>query len=243
MKRLQTYALAAICLLSIAVILRAEKTVVALITDRVTTGTSGGIVVSSGTDATGSAYSFQCTRLDGTAIVNIEETLNGGAWTVVGNMRAVGDLVVVPACGNCSFRANVTTCSSCIVTVVGTMSGAPVLTALTPTATPTVTLTPTSTVTPTGTSTPTRTPTITLTSTPTKTTTPTVTPTLVPTLGPFTPTPTRTPTNTPTPTRTPTSTATPTNTTTPPTPTPTVPTPTPTRTPTITPTPVFVNPG
>lgn len=254
MRKLGTLALAALVIglsLGGATTALAEKTVVALITDKTTTG-PGTLIVSSGTDASGSNYSFQLTRADGFCVVTIEESLNGGAWTTVGAMQKLGDTLTGPTCGNCAFRANVVSCTvdtanansayinSCIATVVGTISGAPVLTVLTPTATPTLTNTPTKTHTPTSTATPTRTPTGTIAATLTYTPTRTNTPTFVPTLA-FTSTatftPTRTPTNTPTATPTPTPTRTPTNTTTPPTATPT-----PTVTPTFTPT-SFVNPG
>jgi hypothetical protein len=120
----------------LAAFARADKTVVKLITDQTTIG-PGALIVSSGIDATDSRYLFQCSRLDGEGSVNIEETLNGAAWTRVGTLRTKGEIVVAPACGNCAFRANVTVCRACIITVVGTMSGAPVLTVVTPTATPT----------------------------------------------------------------------------------------------------------
>jgi hypothetical protein len=188
----------------------AEKTIVYLITDAVATG-PGALRVSSGTDATGSTYSFQCSRLDGSGVVAIEETINGGQWAVVGTLKHAGDIVVWPACGNCSFRANVTVCNSCVVTVVGTASGAPVLTVLTPTAVPSATVTPTPTLTPTLTYTPTKIVTATPTTIPTIGSA-TAVPTPTPIFGTPLPTrtPTITPTNTPTPTRTATRTYTPT---------------------------------
>lgn len=204
--------------------LRGEKTVVALVTDKTTTG-AGTLIVSSGTDAAGSEYVFQLSRLDGNASVAIEESINGGAWFQVGYMNTLGQLVRVSASGNGAFRANVITCSSnpsnalsvymgtCVVTVVGTASGAPVLTILTPTATAAATNTPTRTATPSPTNTPT--PIV----TPTFTTVPTIAArTAVPTPTPFlgsTPLPTRTFTVTPTATPTFTPTATPTRTATP----------------------------
>lgn len=198
--------------------LRAEKTVVALITDKTTTG-AGALIVSSGTDATGSEYVFQISRLNGIATVSVEATVNGGAWYPVGSMSRVGQIVRVPASGNGAFRVNVTSCGvdgndatsvymgTCVVSVVGTASGAPVLTILTPTATPTVTATQTKTPTPTWTATtvPTATPTRLPTQVPFAT--PPATPTPLPGMG--TPPPTRT--YTPTYTATPTATATPTH--------------------------------
>lgn len=244
-------ALLLVALLLVAGVARAEKTVVKLTTDQTTTG-PGQFIVSSGTDAAGSNYSFQLARMDGEGAVDIEETLNGGAWMRVGTLRTAGDIVVGPACGNCAFRSNVTICFSCVATVVGTASGAPVLTVLTPTATSAATATPTPTLTPTPTATQTFTPTRTFTSTPTPTVTLTYTATTIFTATPtgtITPTPTRTFTSTATPTRTPTATATPTATPTATvtpsgtwaTPTPTS-TPTPTRTPTRTPTLPFITP-
>lgn len=196
--------------------LRAEKTVVALITDKTTTG-AGALIVSSGTDAAGSEYVFQVSRLDGYATVAIESSVNGGAWVTVALLSSPGEIARIPASGNGAFRANVKECSidmtnaqsaytrSCIVSVVGTASGAPVLTVLTPTATPTLTTTPTKTPTPT--------PTTYATIVPTATRTPVATivfPTPPPTPTPIfaVPNPTRTPTNTPTRTPTPTATAT-----------------------------------
>lgn len=194
--------------------LRAEKTVVALITDKVTVG-AGALIVSSGTDATGSEYVFQLSRLDGYATVAIEQSIHGGAWFTVGRMESLGQIVRVPASGNGALRANVLACSadpsnvasaymrSCIVSVVGTASGAPVLTVLTPTATVTATPTPTKTPTPTPTLY------VTLTPTPTRTPvativfpTPAATPTPLPGMGTPPPTRTQTPTSTPTPTAT-----------------------------------------
>jgi hypothetical protein len=239
MKQLRLYAFLLAALL-VAPLARADKTVVALITDKITTG-PGTTIVSSGTDAAGSLYSFQMTRCDGFCTVAIEQTINGAQWTAVGTFRSTGETLTGPACGNCAFRANVNACipdpanaasvyvGSCITTVVGTASGAPVLTVLTPTATAAATATPTKTPTPTN----------------TVTRTPTLTPTPIPTLTP-TPTVTLTKTATPTPTVTPTNTITGTRTATP-TPTFTVTgtrtaTPTPTRTPTVTPTNPFIGP-
>ena len=125
-------------LVLLAALARADKTVKELITDQTTTG-PGALIVSSGTDAAGSAYFFQLSRMDGSGSVFVEETLDGAAWVRVGTLRKAGDIVTVPSCGNCAFRANVTTCLSCVATVVGTISGTPTLTALTPTVTPTVT--------------------------------------------------------------------------------------------------------
>lgn len=213
-----------LCFLLATLPLRAEKTVVALITDKTTVG-AGTLIVSSGTDAAGSSYVFQISRLNGFASVAIEESVNGGAWFSVGTMTALGAIVTVPASGNGAFRANVKSCTvdtgdtisaytgSCVVSVVGTASGAPVLTVLTPTATAAATNTPTKTATPT----PTATSTVRATLTPTPTGTPIVNPTPPPTPTPITgqtpaPTRTATPTVTPTvtPTRTPTITPTPT---------------------------------
>lgn len=200
--------------LALAVLpLRAEKTVVTLITDKTTTG-AGALIVSSGTDATGSEYVFQISRLNGIAIVGIEASLNGGAWYSVGSMTKLGQFVRVPASGNTAFRANVYRCDidpgdaqsvymqSCVVTVVGTASGAPVLTALTPTATAAATATPTKTPTPTPTATWTFTATPTRIPTQVPFATPPATPTPLPGMGTPPPTRTQTPTNTPTPTAT-----------------------------------------
>lgn len=199
--------------------LRAEKTVVALITDKTTVG-AGALIVSSGTDATGSEYVFQLSRLDGTANVAIETTVDGRSWYSVGSMTVAGQIVRVPASGNGAFRANVKACGvdpanalsvymgTCVVSVSGTASGAPVLTVLTPTAVPTATNTPTRTPTFTFTPSPTRTPTATPIATLPPLATPPATPTPMP--GSGTPPPTRTYTPTVTPTRTATRTPTPT---------------------------------
>lgn len=199
--------------------LRADKTVVALCTDKTTVG-PGTLIVSSGTDVGGSLYVFQLSRMDGIGVVAIEESVNGGAWFTAGTMKYAGDTLTGPACGSCAFRANVKVCTpdpnnalsvymnTCTATVVGTLSGSPTLTVLTPTATVTPTNTPTKTSTPTMTPT----PTIRATLTPTPTGTPIVNPTPPPTPTPIfgqTPVPTRT--YTPTPTATATATVTPTH--------------------------------
>lgn len=195
-----------------------EKTVVALVTDKTTTG-AGALIVSSGTDATGSEYVFQLSRLDGIATVAIEASVNGGYWYSVGSMNRPGQFVRAAASGNTAYRANVLSCGidpanslsvymgTCVVTVVGTASGAPVLTILTPTATAAATATPTRTPTPTFTATYTFTPTPTRIPTQPPFATPPATPTPLPGMG--TPPPTRT--ATPTYTATPTATATPTH--------------------------------
>ncbi len=195
----------------LALPVRAEKTVVALVTDKTTTG-AGALIVSSGTDATGSEYVFQLSRLDGIATVAIEASVHGGAWYAVGTMTKLGEIVRVPASGNGAFRANVRKCAvdggnatsvymgSCVVSVVGTASGAPVLTVLTPTATAAATSTPTRTATPTFTAT--TIPTATPTRIPTQVPFPTPPPTPTPLPGMGTPVPTRTQTPTPTPTAT-----------------------------------------
>lgn len=253
MNKLKT-TLAALAFLALAVPLRAEKTVVALLTDAHATG-AGTTIVSSGTDAAGSTYTFQLNRADGITAVTIEESVNGGTWTTVGTLRSLGDALTGGACGACAFRANVQVCGvdptnavsvymgTCVVTVVGTASGAPVLTVLTPTATPSATTTPTKTSTPTGTATPTATATGSLPPTATSTPTFTSTATRVPTITPTnTPTATSTRTAIPTATSSPTLTPTKTPTGTPPTATPTPVPPTPTPTPTVTPTPKFIGP-
>lgn len=145
----------------------ADKGVVNLLLDSTATG-PGALIVSSGTDVAGSIYSFQLTRLDGTASVSIEATVNGSSWTSIGSMTALGQIVRVPASGATAYRANVVTCKSdpgnatstymgsCVVSVVGSLSGSPTLVVLTPTPTAAPTATPTRT--PTVTATPTRTP-------------------------------------------------------------------------------------
>ena len=163
---------AALLVLLAALPARADKTVVALITDKTTTG-PGALIVSSGTDVGGSLYVFQLSRMDGVGSVAIEQSVNGGAWFTVGRMSFLGDALTGSACGSCAFRANVISCSpdpknvqsayanSCIATVVGTLSGSPTLTVLTPTATSAPTNTPTKTNTPTATATATATATMT----------------------------------------------------------------------------------
>lgn len=142
----RTLASVVLALLLLAALLpsNADKTVVYLLNGVTATG-RGALRVSS---AVGSVYVFQLVA--GTADVSIDVSVDGGSWKSVGVLKTVGDLVTVPACGPCSFSANVVNVYSTVPIVVASgASGAPVMTVLTPTATPTVTPTPTPTLTPT----------------------------------------------------------------------------------------------
>ena len=149
-ERLALAVLAVLVLAVFIVPVRADKSVTALLTRATTTG-PGTAIVSSSADAAGAAYTFQLSHLDGDGVVNIETTVDGETWSIVGSLRQKGDIVTRPACGNCAFRGNIAQCNSCVASVVATFSGTGSVAVLTPTATPTATPT----TTPTATSTPT----------------------------------------------------------------------------------------
>jgi len=88
------------------------------------TGPSGNVLVARAAPA----VAFQTIRAAGTATVQIEISCDGTNWAAVANSPVSVDGTTTSAAVSvlsptCSYRANVTTCAACSVTVVYACSG------------------------------------------------------------------------------------------------------------------------